>query len=220
MQVPVQVQAKAQAHAQVPIEAQVQEVEFQQPQEFPRGQPRSRRKTWNYYVALLRKYCTAHGHCDPPASGGRCEWEDLSRWVVRVRDHRRLDKVRDDATAPYLTDRQVTQLEAMNFDWKEQDISMSWDGHFARLREFARAHGHADVPVSYTHPGCDQTSPCLGRWLQYQKSAWVNEIARLNGHRPMTTYRIGFGRREKLRRVGVAVGVSVVRICASPWLSP
>jgi hypothetical protein len=122
-----------------------------------------------------------------------------------VRDHRRLDKVRDGEMPAYLTDRQVDQLDAVNFDWKEDEISMTWEGHFARLRQFVQNHGHADVPPTYSAPGCGKTYPCLGKWLQYQKTAWVNEIALLNGLRPVTTYRIGFGRREKLRRLGVSI---------------
>jgi hypothetical protein len=153
---------------------------------------------------MLRRYAHLHGHASPPVNAPR-EWQDLVRWVIRVRDHRRLDKVRDGEMPAYLTDRQVDQLDAVNFDWKEDDISMTWEGHFARLRQFVQTHGHADVPPTYNAPGCGKTYPCLGKWLQYQKTAWVNEIALLNGLRPVTTYRIGFGRREKLRRLGVSI---------------
>ena len=181
---------------------------FHQAQEFPSCRPRiNKRHEWHYYFALLREYKRLYGHCSPPIQGVPPQWEGLRRWVVRVRDLRRLDAARELATPACLQEYQVVQMDKIGFEWKPQDVSMTWDGHFARLREYVRTHGHADVPPTFHHPGCEHTSPSLGRWLQYQKSAWVNEIIRLNGTMPATTYRIGFVRREKLRALGVSVHV-------------
>jgi len=106
---------------------------------------------WDQVFQRLVVFKEQHGHCKVPATWP--EDQALAEWVRRQRKKfQHADKpVKDYAR---LSPEQITRLAALGFDLRAsthaaarpRDSISLWERGFARLTEFHRQHGHADVP--------------------------------------------------------------------------
>lgn len=139
---------------------------------------------WESKFEELTAFKAARGHCRVPKN-----WPDqpgLGQWLSKQRR-----KYRKGSGAGGLLPERLARLDALGTEWREslpssqrqpsltfhRDPMMQWDSRYARLVEFRRLTGHANVPG---HP--DRT---LRKWVLEQRvkyaegSLEADQVARL-----------------------------------------
>ena len=96
---------------------------------------------WEIRFHQLLHYKMEHGNADVPHSYVNPE---LSKWVQK---QRYLYTLKNRGIKTNLTDERENKLNAISFHWNPSESS--WNNQYQRLREFAKKHGHCDVPRPY-----------------------------------------------------------------------
>jgi hypothetical protein len=111
---------------------------------------------WNERFHALVKYHEEHGHCLVPHHwvGDR----KLAQWVKRQRYQ---FKLKSEGKHSTLSDERMEILNTIGFVWSRHTVR--WEERYRELLDFARRHGHCNVPSS--HPDIPQ----LSVWVRCQR---------------------------------------------------
>lgn len=92
---------------------------------------------WDEMFEKLKQYYSVYNDADVPSS-----WQDdpmLARWVSTQRQKYKKN---------LLSEKQICQLNELNFTWKHRERD-TWEDRYRELVSFKQKHGHWDVPVNY-----------------------------------------------------------------------
>ena len=119
----------------------------------------SRRRLFSDWYELLHQFHTQHGHCRVKRS---CPgYEELSRWVNRIRKAKKNGKVKEG---------QVEMLNRLGFDWNVIGPRYPFEDALELLRQFKCKHGHCCVP--YTYPPNQK----LATWAHNQRAQYSRKL--------------------------------------------
>lgn len=139
---------------------------------------------WESKFAELTAFKAAHGHCRVPKN-----WRErpaLGQWLSKQRS-----KFHKGFGEGGLLPERLARLDALGTEWREsplpsknqpsltfhRDPKMQWDSRYARLVEFHRLNGHANVPG---HPDRSLRKWVLEQRMKYAEgSLEADQIARL-----------------------------------------
>jgi Helicase associated domain len=130
-------------------------------------------RPWEDYYQALVEFYKEHGHCN--VQQGTITDPALVYFVKKQRRNR-----------DNLTDEQVEQLNAMDFDWETRAEKQEriWHERYQELVEYKRQNGHCDCPTRYL------PNRALGRWVDRQRRLHKN--GDLSHHRVELLHKIGF----------------------------
>ena len=109
-------------------------------------------RLWDKGYACAREYHRRHGHCNAPHDF-RVNGVRLGIWLKSQRNLRGQEKLSAD---------RIQALDALGMVWSVFDEQERI--YFETLREFRMEHGHAEVPVKYSH-----ADVALGPWVGRQR---------------------------------------------------
>jgi len=142
-------------------------------------------KTFDDRIKELEYFKSGNGHCRVPYKepGGLGEWVSYIRRRYRALQR----KSEEDRTAILnkaigpsvfqLTAERIARLEALDFEWTPNRITVPWETRYEQLLEFKEKEGHANVPRQY------KANPALGEWLYMQRRLYRQKSEVLQGER-------------------------------------
>jgi hypothetical protein len=140
-------------------------------------------KSWEVWLAKLKKYKAAHGDCSVPEG-----WAGLGSWVSDQRARKRKLDRGDGQAAANMTAEQAAKLEALGFAWEgshsSQPDDAGWEGWLAQLKKYKAAHGDCSVPQRWAE------DPWLGSWVNDQRK-YKKKMDRGEPSEGMTAARVG-----------------------------
>lgn len=72
--------------------------------------------------------------------------------------------MRDQGQKSTMTDHRFALLDKVGFHWAKHKGQVSWDQKYEELVEFAKVHGHVNVPTKF------RENSALGRWISTQRA--------------------------------------------------
>lgn len=125
-------------------------------------------EAWEYKLAVLRSYRSAHGHLAPRRDA---VWGDSDRELAPVGEHmanlRRTDGLGKNAQRAAARAAQLTEIDP---DW-DCPWPLDWQRHYRVLADLAADEPHGRLPD--IQPGVQFEGDDLGRWLQRQRRSWA-----------------------------------------------
>ena len=106
-----------------------------------------------------------NGHCKIKTNSK--EHNNIGIWVQEKRRNYKLIKTGKKPKAK-VTDEQIEMLDEIGFEWgfkpdpNSSESDSSWEGNFAKLKEYFEANGNFDVPL-------DGDYEFLGKWTRVQR---------------------------------------------------
>ena len=73
-------------------------------------------------------------------------------------------RLRDQGQKSTMTDHRFALLDKVGFHWAKHKGQVSWDQKYEELVEFAKIHGHVNVPTKF------RENSALGRWISTQRA--------------------------------------------------
>jgi len=106
---------------------------------------------WDEIYLELANFYLEHGHTKVLRSSGK-----LGRWVHKQRSC----KLRRGGSNRQLTQEQISRLDAVEFIWRPDENSETWEDMYEKLKAYKEANGNCLVP---------QSRGKLGSWVDIQR---------------------------------------------------